>query len=114
MSVPIPTEAQIDWAASEPVEWIETVLGDKPWSKQAEICYSVRDNRETAAPACHGAGKTNIAARIGLWFLYSHHQSVVISTGHRTALERSSQSALERTARSRWPSLAEGVALVAR
>ena len=33
---------------------------------------SVRDNRYTAVPSCHGAGKSAVAGRIGAWWLASH------------------------------------------
>jgi len=58
-------------------EWI---LGGTFWSKQEEIILSVRDNRYTTVRACHDVGKTYIAARTALWFLYSHPQSIVVST----------------------------------
>ena len=58
-------------------EWI---LGGSFWSKQEEIILSVRDNRYTTVRACHDVGKTYIAARTALWFLYSHPQSIVVST----------------------------------
>ena len=58
-------------------EWI---LGGSFWSKQEEIILSVRDNRYTTVRACHDVGKTYIAARTALWFLYSHPQSIVVTT----------------------------------
>ena len=42
------------------------------WSKQREIMDSVRDNRYTAVPSCHGSGKSAVAGRIGSWWLASH------------------------------------------
>ncbi len=58
-------------------EWI---LGGSFWEKQEEIILSVRDNRYTTVRACHDVGKTYIAARTALWFLYSHPQSIVVTT----------------------------------
>lgn len=58
-------------------EWI---LGGTFWEKQEEIILSVRDNRYTTVRACHDVGKTYIAARTALWFLYSHPQSIVVTT----------------------------------
>lgn len=58
-------------------EWI---LGGSFWHKQEEIILSVRDNRYTTVRACHDVGKTYIAARTALWFLYSHPQSIVVTT----------------------------------
>jgi hypothetical protein len=56
----------------DPVGWIEDVCGEFVWSKQREICESVRDNKYTAVKACHGPGKSFIGARIGCWWLNVH------------------------------------------
>lgn len=56
----------------DPVGWITDVTGDHVWSKQAEICRSVVENKYTAVKACHGPGKSFIAARIGCWWLNTH------------------------------------------
>lgn len=56
------------------------VLGNTFWDKQEEIILSVRDNRVTTVRACHDVGKTYIASRTALWFLYSHPQSIVVTT----------------------------------
>lgn len=55
-----------------PQGWIEDVLGEHVWSKQAEICQSVVDNKYTAVKACHGPGKSFIAARIFCWWMNVH------------------------------------------
>lgn len=55
-----------------PAEWIRDVCGEHVWSKQEEICQSVVDNKFTAVKACHGPGKSFIAARIGCWWLNVH------------------------------------------
>jgi hypothetical protein len=57
---------------SDPIGWIEDVLGEHIWSKQEEICQSVADNRYTAVKACHGPGKSFIASRIGTWWINVH------------------------------------------
>lgn len=67
-------------AQSDPVWFTQHVLGDEPWSMQSTVLNSVRDNRETAVASCHGAGKSYIAARAVLWFLYSFVPSIVITT----------------------------------
>ena len=72
--------AALEWIQREPVEFIESVLGFEPWSKQREIIESVRDNPRTAVRSCHGSGKTAVAARIVLWFLAAYPRSRVIST----------------------------------
>lgn len=56
------------------------VLGGDFWDKQEDIAISVRDNRYTTVRACHDVGKTYVAARLVLWFLYSHPQSIVVTT----------------------------------
>lgn len=65
---------------TDPVWWLETVLGAEVWSGQRKIARSVRDNRQTAVRSCHGPGKTFIAAGIVLWFLYSFPNSRVVTT----------------------------------
>ena len=42
------------------------------WSKQREICESVRRNRRTAVPSCHDVGKSAVAGRICAWWLSVH------------------------------------------
>jgi len=80
---PTPTEAREILARSraDPIWFCREVLGDRHiWEKQQEILLSVRDNAETAAKGCHSFGKSWIAARAALWFLYSHKPSMVITT----------------------------------
>lgn len=55
-----------------PADWIHDVLGEHTWSKQTEICESIVTNRYTAVKACHGPGKSFIAARIGTWWQNVH------------------------------------------
>lgn len=71
---------QIDQGAADPIGFIEDMLGFQLWEKQAEICESVRDNKRTCVASCHGSGKTAVAARIALWWLYTHPYSVVVTT----------------------------------
>lgn len=52
--------------------WLEDVLGEHLWSKQVEIMQSVRDNEQTAVQACHGPGKSFLAARIAAWWIDVH------------------------------------------
>jgi hypothetical protein len=56
----------------DPASWVGDVLGEHLWSKQVEIMESVRDNAQTAVPACHGPGKTFVAARIAAWWIAIH------------------------------------------
>ena len=50
------------------------------WAKQKVIAQSVVDNESTAVPACFGVGKTWLAARLAIWFLYTHRPAKVITT----------------------------------
>jgi hypothetical protein len=56
----------------KPSDWVRDVCQEHIWSKQEEICQSVVENRYTAVKACHGPGKSFIAARIGCWWLNVH------------------------------------------
>jgi phage terminase large subunit len=65
---------------SDPVFFDVELLGGNPWSTQRTIMESVRDHPRVAVRSCHGAGKSHVAARIALWFLYSFFRSIVITT----------------------------------
>lgn len=56
----------------DPVAWVGNRLGEFLWSKQREIAESVRDNKRTAVPSCHDAGKSFIASRLAAWWIDSH------------------------------------------
>lgn len=56
----------------DPVAWINERCAEFVWSKQREICESVRDNRRTAVKSCHGSGKSFTAARIACWWIDTH------------------------------------------
>jgi hypothetical protein len=70
----------LDRAKRDPVFFVTKVLGGDPWEKQEEILKTVRDHRRVAVRACHGVGKTRVAAWVALWFLYCHKNSKVITT----------------------------------
>ena len=53
-------------------DWVRDILKEEIWSAQEQICQSVAANRYTAVKACHGPGKSFIAARIGCWWLNVH------------------------------------------
>ena len=76
-----------------PQEFILEVLGETPtpaalrhgikvpWTPdQDSIMRSVIENRHTLAQSANSVGKTAIAARIALWWLYRHPGSIVITT----------------------------------
>lgn len=56
----------------DPARWVKEVLHEHLWSKQVEIAESVRDNRRTAVPSCHSAGKSHLASRVMAWWIMSH------------------------------------------
>jgi len=63
----------LDPAPKQPIDvWIKQRLQEHVWSKQREVCQSVTDNRFTAVPSCHGAGKSFIASRISAAWLDLH------------------------------------------
>jgi len=64
----------------EPVDFVEIAFKETLWQKQKDILYSLRDNRRTSVRSCHGIGKSFIAARAVLWFLYAFPNSKVITT----------------------------------
>lgn len=67
---------------TDPVGFVEEGMGETIWSKQREILESVRDNKRTAVPACHGLGKSHLAARIVCWWVASHppQTTMVVTT----------------------------------
>jgi len=52
------------------------------WKKQQEIARSVlvERNKKTAVRSCHDAGKSFITARIGLFYLITNEDSIVVTT----------------------------------
>jgi len=68
---------------SDPIGFMADVLDvrdDFIWPKMVEVAQSVRDNQLTAVKAGHSVSKTYTAARLALWFLYTHHPATVITT----------------------------------
>lgn len=41
---------------------------------------AVRDFPEVYVPSCHSSGQSFTAAHVALWFLYSHPNSIVVTT----------------------------------
>lgn len=64
----------------DPVSFVNERLGEFTWSKQDEILTSLRDNRETIVVACHGVGKSFIAARGVAWFVETKDKPLVVTT----------------------------------
>ncbi|CAB4144092.1 hypothetical protein UFOVP1296_74 [uncultured Caudovirales phage] len=67
---------------TDPVGFVVEGMGETIWSKQQEILESVRDNKRTAVPACHGLGKSHLAARAVCWWVASHppQTTMVVTT----------------------------------
>jgi len=88
-----------------PVRFIEDVLGVKLWSKQAQICNSVRDNPRTSVRSCSAVGKTGVSALIVLWFLCAFRPATVLTTGRsfRQVKEQLWREIRTRHAQSRRP-----------
>jgi hypothetical protein len=64
-----------------PINFIKAAWPDVYlWDKLEEICASIAKNRRLVIPSGHGIGKTWIAARLALWFLYSFYPAKVITT----------------------------------
>ena len=57
---------------ADPCGFMTGVLSEFLWSGQRAILESVRDNRRTAVPACHGPGKSWTAAGTVAWWITSH------------------------------------------
>ena len=64
----------------DPVWWIQTILGDSLWDRQQEISQALVHHQRVAVPASFGVGKTFLAARIALWWLFTHKHAKVITT----------------------------------
>ncbi len=58
--------------ARDPVGWVKGRLSQVVWSRQRQILESIRDNRKTAVPSCHGVGKSWTAALAASWWLDTH------------------------------------------
>jgi phage terminase large subunit len=56
------------------------VLGARLWGKQHEIARAMVDTQFVYVPSCHASGKSFTSAQIALWFLYSHPNSIVVTT----------------------------------
>jgi hypothetical protein len=63
-----------------PVEFIKHFFDSTLWSKQEEVIYSVKDHPKTAVRSANTVGKSNVAAKIALWFLLAYQPSKVIIT----------------------------------
>ncbi len=65
---------------ADPQWFIENILGDRLWDKQLEAIESLRDNNRVCVRSCHSIGKSFLAARAVLWFMFAHKPAVVLTT----------------------------------
>ena len=70
----------VERARDDPNWWVKNVLGGDPWEIQREILDAMLSHKRTAVASCHGAGKSWVAARVVMWFLYNYRPSIVITT----------------------------------
>ena len=64
-----------------PVEFVQDVLREAPYDKQTAIMRAVARKRRVSVVGCNASGKDWAAARIVLWWLYSHSPAKAIVTG---------------------------------
>ena len=64
----------------EPLQFARRALGVDPWQKQIEVLEALRDGDRVTVRACHGVGKTFIAASAALWFLFTRKPAIVLTT----------------------------------
>ena len=65
----------------DPILFFKEILGiTSCWDKQIEIAKSVARNKRTEVHSGHGVGKSFTASAIAVWFLYTHPNSIVITT----------------------------------
>ena len=64
----------------QPVDFIELAFSESLWPYQQTIVNALRDFKRVSVRSCHDIGKSYTAARIVLWYLYSHPNSKVITT----------------------------------
>ena len=67
-------------ARSEPLWFVEKVLGVQLWEKQQEILKALWSYREVNVQSCNGSGKSYLAAATALTYLYCYPGSKVITT----------------------------------
>ena len=68
----------LDTISNYPEGFANDILGIQLWEKQLEIIESVKTHKRTAVKSCNSAGKTKVAAFIGLWFVLSRPEAIVV------------------------------------
>ena len=65
---------------NDPDGFCRDVLGWSPWSKQVDIANALVTDQRVSVVSCNGAGKTSLAARLLLWFLFTRRDALIITT----------------------------------
>ena len=76
-------QAFVEKYIHDPIKFQVEVLdtqAEHVWPKMVEVAESVDRHQKTGAHSGHGVSKTYEAARIALWWLYTHIPSTVITT----------------------------------
>jgi phage terminase large subunit len=65
----------------DPILFCKEILGiTTHWGKQVEILKAVAAHRRVEVHSGHDVGKSFVAADVALWFLFTHPNSIVITT----------------------------------
>jgi hypothetical protein len=76
----VPDAAELEILQRNPVLFIERFLGSELWAKQSLVADMMTTHKKVAVRSCHGSGKTYLAARIALWWLFTRPFSTVLTT----------------------------------
>src|SRR5690606_7660449 len=71
---------QSDAYFHDSVAWADYMLAIRLWSKQREICVSVKDHKSVAVKAGHGVGKSFLAAVLICWWMDTRYPKVYVAT----------------------------------
>lgn len=76
----VPSVDELEILQRNPVLFIEKFLGESLWSKQMAVADLMTSHKRVAVRSCHGSGKTFLAARLALWWLFTRPFSSVLTT----------------------------------
>ena len=72
-----------DLYPEDPVGFITDILGEQPWTIQADIATALREHPQVAVPSCFGSGKDWIAARLVAWWVATGGIAVTTADTYR-------------------------------
>lgn len=78
-AAPVTERELVARGVTDPVWWLEEGCGWHLWVKQQEIARALITHN-VAVPAAFGVGKTWVASRLALWWLYTHYPAIVVTT----------------------------------